>query len=131
MSDPGLGAVNTQIAEQVVGRLRDDLTGREHHGAGVASVFHYGAVDIDPRHLVVWILLAGRPDEQIPAWQHVSPQLLRHLRPTHIDYDWLLSLREVIGAAFRVARWPDPDGPTVMVDSEHRVESQGGWNYFR
>jgi len=70
--------------------------------------------------------------DHIPAWLQVSPQLLQELRQKHVDYDWLLSIASEIGAAFREAGWPDPEGPRVLVDSQHRVETNGRtWNYFR
>ncbi|WP_030153560.1 hypothetical protein [Oerskovia turbata] len=111
-------------------RLIRSLRGREHDGLKVVALLHYGAVDIDPRHLVVWMLLDGRPDDQIPAWLRVSPLLIESLRPTDIDYSWLLDLRSEVQEAFRKARWVDPDNVTVMVDSAHRVE-RSGFNYFR
>lgn len=43
----------------------------------------------------------------------------------------LLGIRSEIQRAFRNAGWPDPTGPDVAVDSEHRVDAGGGWNYFR
>ncbi|HZL05169.1 MAG TPA: hypothetical protein VFE45_07085, partial [Coriobacteriia bacterium] len=75
----------------------------------VASVFHYGAVDIDPKHLVVWVLLSGRPDEELPAWLRVTPSLLLELRPKGIDFDWLLELREVVVRELAKRRWPEAD----------------------
>lgn len=39
-------------------------------------------------------------------------------------------LKAEIVALFRRSGWPT-DEITVMVDSEHRVASGGGWHYFR
>lgn len=119
------------MAARLVKGLARQLKGREHDGVRVATVFHYGAVDIDPKNLIVWVLLEGRPDDEIPAWLDLSPTLRTSLRPEHVDYDWLLGIRSEIQRAFRDAGWPDPAGPDVAVDSEHRVDAGGGWNYFR
>ncbi|MBD7998654.1 hypothetical protein [Oerskovia gallyi] len=121
---------NQKLAEKVMRRLNRTLRGREHDGLKVVALLHYGAVDIDPRHLVVWILLGGKPDDQIPAWLRVSPLLIESLRPTTIDYTWLLALRSEVQGAFRAARWADLDNIAVMVDSEHRVATSG-FDYFR
>jgi len=122
---------NQRRAARAVGSARKALVGLESNGVHVASVFHYGAVDIDPKHLVVWVLLSGRPDDELPAWLRVTPGLLPGLRPKGIDFDWLLGLREVVVRELAKRRWPSGDVVDVMVDSEHRVESSGGWNYFR
>ncbi len=127
---PSRSPRNEKLAKKVMRRLIRSLRGREHDGLKVVALLHYGAVDIDPRHLVVWMLLDGRPDDQIPAWLRVSPLLIESLRPTDIDYSWLLDLRSEVQEAFRKARWVDPDNVTVMVDSAHRVE-RSGFNYFR
>ena len=122
---------NPQLADGVMKRLAPTLRGREHDGVRVAAVVHYGAVSIDAKHLVVWLLLEGRPDDQIPEWLTLTPTLVESLRPPHVDYDWLLALRSEVMEAFQDAGWPDPDGPSFCVDSEHRVSTGGGWNYFR
>ncbi|WP_168210091.1 hypothetical protein [Oerskovia sp. KBS0722] len=56
--------------------------------------------------------------------------LIESLRPTAIDYAWLLDLRSEVQEAFRAARWADLDNIAVMVDSEHRVATSG-FDYFR
>ena len=121
---------NEKLAKKVMRRLTRSLRGREHDGLKVVALLHPGAVDIDPRHLVIWILLDGRPDDQIPAWLRASPLLIESLRPTTIDYAWPLDLRSEVQEAFRAARWADLDNIAVMVDSEHRV-SMSGFDYFR
>jgi len=114
--------------ERVSGALR----GREHDGVRVVEVLHYGAVWIDPKYLVVWLLLEGRPENEIPAWLTITPDLVPSMRPEHVDYDWLLDLRTEVHTAFQDGGWPSPEGPTVSVDSRNRVAEGGGpWNYFR
>lgn len=121
---------NRRLTNQVVRRLSRRLTGRTYYGLRVAAVFHYGAVTLDPNHLVVWLLLEGRPDADLPAWLSITPALPPSMRPTSIDYDWLLALRAEVCSAFREAGWPESDHIHVSVDSEHRVRAGGGWDYF-
>jgi hypothetical protein len=118
-------------AARAVRRARKALSGQQSDGMRVAHVFHYGEVDIDPKHLVVWVLLAGKPDEEIPAWQLVAPGTPPDQRPEGIDFDWLLGLRDVVVRELAKQRWPSAEAVEVMVDSEHRVRANGGWSYFR
>lgn len=120
-----------EMAQRVIGQVSTSVVGRELDGVTVAAVFWYGAVDIDPRHLVVWVLLSGKPADQLPKWLMMTPRLPRHLRPQHVDYDWLLGLHAEIVTAFAAVGWPDPENIAVNVDSAHRVEAAGGWSYFR
>ncbi len=122
---------NRRRAARAVRSAHKALIGLESNGVRVASVFHYGAVDIDPKHLVVWVLLSGRPDEELPAWLRVTQNLLPELRPKGLDFDWLLELREVVVRELAKRRWPEADSVDVMIDSEHRVDTNGGWDYFR
>src|SRR5262249_19906203 len=70
----------SDLAQLVVGGLLDALVGRSHDGAQIVTVFHYGAVDIDPKHLVVWILLDGPRSDEVPEWLSVGPLLRESLR---------------------------------------------------
>jgi hypothetical protein len=119
------------MADKAMRKLHRSLRKRKHDGVRVVAVFHYGSVDIDQRHLVVWILLGGRPDDEIPEWFRVWPTLIEPLRPVHVDFGWLLDLRSEVQNTFRKTGWADPESVTVMVDSAQRVEAGGGWNYFR
>jgi hypothetical protein len=95
----------------------------------VSSVFHYGAVGIDPEALVVWLLLDGPPADALPEWLDLGRVPLGDTRS--VDSVWLLALRAEVCAAFRAVGWPDADRIDVLVDSEERVLANGGWNYFR
>lgn len=121
----------SDLAPLVVGGLSDALVGRSHDGAQIVTVFHYGAVDIDPKHLVVWILVDGPRSDEVPEWLSVSPLLQESLRPEYPDYAWLLSVRAEVVSAFEERGWPDASAISVMVDSEPRVAAGGGWFYFK
>jgi hypothetical protein len=56
------------LAQQVVAHARDLLLAERFGDIGVDACFYYGAVDISPRYLVVWVLLAGAPDSDLPEW---------------------------------------------------------------
>jgi hypothetical protein len=45
---------NSSVADRAVEQARNRLADR------AATVFHYGAVDIDPKHLVVWVSAVGQ-----------------------------------------------------------------------
>lgn len=121
---------NPVLADAIMARVRELLTGREHDGMSVRGFFHYGAVDIDPSHLVVWLLMEGRPDDQIPEWLLVAPDLEPSSLPVPGDHAWLLELRDEVVEEFRRGGWPRPEGPRVLVDSSHRVKAGGGYRYF-
>jgi hypothetical protein len=118
------------IATRAVWAAGRSLRGRERGGYRVVRVFHYGAVDIAPELLVVWIMLGGRPADEIPAWFAVRPGLEPADRPPHIDYEWLLELRAVVADAL-VSRGWEIANPDVMVDSDERVTAIGFHDYFQ
>jgi hypothetical protein len=114
--------------DRAVERARRQL-GR-HSPERFASAFWYGAVDIDPAHLVVWVLLSGPPDE-LPVWYFPGP--------AHADggrYDAALSaeidnMRGIVLACFAREGWPDAERVRVGFDSQARVDAEGGWHYFK
>lgn len=116
--------------DRVVADVRQRLVGREHDGTRVASVFHYGAVDLGTGNLVLWILLEGRPSDELPEWFPIVPH--QPDLPAHaVDHGWLLGLRDEVVRAFRSAGWPDPESVRVIADSAERVDANGGWHYFK
>ena len=97
--------------------------------ARVASTDWYGAVEVDPVHLVVWVLLNGDP-EDVPVWyfpdkdqpgDRYDPALLADIR----------SMRETVVAAFARNGWPDADRMKVGFESTARVTAGGGRLYFK
>jgi len=116
-----------QAARRVVHEAEAALRGVECRGVRVDGLFHYGAVDLDPQLLVVWILLSGKPDEQLPQWLPVVPGAVDPVCP--VDYAWLAELRAQIVQRFAAAGWPRPQDIAVYADGAHRVDAAGR-NYF-
>ncbi|GII27571.1 hypothetical protein Pmi06nite_10130 [Planotetraspora mira] len=100
---------------------------REAYGDIIREVFSYGALEIDPRHLVVWILLDISPDE-LPSWFFPD-------RVPLDDEEGLVAqvreMRSLVIACFQEAQWPNPENLRVGFESRERVISGGGgWVYF-
>jgi hypothetical protein len=114
--------------DRAVERARQQLT--SHHTARFSSVFAYGAVDIDPQHLVVWVMLADDPDE-VPVWYFPEPD---QAGPAQYGAQLLAeidSMRSVVVDCFSVEGWPDANRIRVGFDSAVRVDAEGGWRYFK
>lgn len=139
---------HSRTSRRVVTTVGKRMRGRSLAGASIDSVFSYGAVDIDPRHLVVWVLLSGRPDSELPEWYFppgvglgtfaaLGPGLVPasganavpHLSQDLVDacQFWATEIR----AAFNSAGWPAHESISVGFDSSHRVAEGGGWSYFK
>lgn len=122
------------LASAVLERVRGQLAGAHDGRLRVKTCIHYGAVDISPKLLVVWLLLAGAPDDELPEWFNPGapidhPERNQRLDPALIT--WLVHLREVVRAEFAAAQWPEPEQVEVLFDSEHRVQLGGGFWYFK
>jgi hypothetical protein len=119
-----------RLASRATGRAERQLTDQHHGDIRVFTCFYYGAVDIDPKHLVVWIILAGAPDEQLPRWS--TPETAGqqgNLDPGLVS--WLGHLRHIVRDEFAAVQWPHAGDVHVLFDSEHRVRENGGWEYFK
>lgn len=94
-----------------------------------SSVFWYGAVDIDRKHLVVWVLLAG-PPSRLPVWYFPN----KDRADRQYDAELLAEIermRDAIVVCFAREGWADPEHIDVGFDSETRVADGGGWRYFK
>jgi hypothetical protein len=124
------------IAKKAVRRAKKLLRSRRAPSLNVKVdyVFWYGAVEIDPKHCVVWIIVAGPDSEQIPA--RLNPvraeKSLRRARE-HLkaeDSKWLEELAADVEEEFRVCGW-EWQTPMVGIESAERVKRGGGFDYFR
>lgn len=109
---------------------RADRRLRKAYPELVDHVFSYGAVDLDPRHLVVWVMLKGAPDD-IPAWffpgggRVEGEPLVTGLLPQ------IMRSTAVVREELARVGWPDANRADVGFDSCERVAQQGGWQYFK
>lgn len=122
------GAERVAAADRAVTRARDRLVGRRLGDVVVARVLHYGAVDLDARHLVVWVLLSGASPEELPQWWTPGSRTAGHPAPDLEE--WATSMVAEVRRELAAESWPDPDGVDVMVDSDERVGAVG-WTYFK
>jgi hypothetical protein len=121
-------------ADEAVGRAKQRLVGNRVGTIVVDSVFHYGAVDIDPRHLVVWVLLSGADDEQLPKWffgRGVDAEQSQADRLGPELESALMEMQAVVRHELEAVGWPSADRARVGFDSSHRVDAGGGWHYFK
>lgn len=129
--DPYTSPENRERAAAAVRAANAELTGRERDGVRVDWVWHYGAVHIHTAHLVVWIMLSGRPDDELPEWLAITPDLLGTTTSRAADAAWLLDLRQVVVDAFAEQGWPEAERVRVCAESTHRAGSNGGFLYFK
>lgn len=122
------------LAATVVDRVRRRLVGEQSGKFRVEALIHYGAVDIDPKYLVVWVLLAGAADDELPEWLNPGAQIDHPERNQQLDpslLGWLEDLRRAVRDEFEAASWPSAGDIDVLFDSEHRVREGGGFWYFK
>jgi hypothetical protein len=123
------------IADEAVQRVRSDLVGSHIAGTSVDGVFWYGAIDLDPVHLVVWILLSSADDGELPEW-FFGPGDGGIVEPPNdrLDAELLSAMAEIQTAVrrqFAARGWPAPETARVGFDSSARVAASGGWSYFK
>jgi hypothetical protein len=119
-----------RLASHAVTLAERQLIGEHLGHVRVHSCFYYGAVDVDPKHLVVWVILTGAPDEELPKWSTPEAAALSgNLDPSLVS--WLGHLRQIVRDQFGVGQWPEAQNVQVLFDSEHRVRENGGWEYFK
>jgi hypothetical protein len=125
-----MGDLASAIVERVKERLADASYGRVR----VETCIHYGAIDISPKYLVVWVLLAGAQDDELPEWFKPGAPVDHPGRNQNLDpalLVWLDHLQQAVRDEFAAARWPGPEKVDVLFDSEHRVREGGGFWYFK
>lgn len=115
------------VARQAVARARQDLS------AGwpelVERVIWYGAVDIDPAHLVVWVLLSGSPAQR-PEWFFPTGDRAADAAMAGDLLDATYEMTHVVRRCFADLDWPRPDRVSVGFDAEERV-APVGFIYFK
>ena len=93
----------------------------------VQSVFSYGAVDVHPEQLTVWIILDGSSSMILPEWWFPRPDQIE------IDPDvrsWVLDLVTEVRDRFGRSGWPSSSSIRVGIEAAERVADGGGWDYF-
>ena len=125
-----------QIAESAVTRAGQVLKDRSVDGihAHVTGVFWYGAVHINPKHCVVWVILRGAESEAIPPWYFGGGPL----NPVSGDSPPLKQetiaclerMADEIQRLFREESWAW-EKPRIGFESDERVQRGGGWHYFK
>lgn len=117
----------TQTAELAVDESRRELTATWPEL--VKTVIWYGAVDIDVKHLVVWVVLNG-PSDELPEWFFPSRNLAVDQPLAKGKLDEVTAMSAVVRRAFAEHNWPRPD-VRVGFDSDERIAESGGWHYFK
>jgi hypothetical protein len=124
------------IVKKAIRRARKLLRSRQApaFNAKVDYLLWYGAVDIDPKYCVVWIVLSGPDTELIPAMlMPVSDEKSKRRASEHLspkDCLWLEELTAAVVEEFRACGW-EWQTPSIGIESAERVKRGGGFNYFR
>jgi hypothetical protein len=117
----------TDAAVRAVARARSELA--TDYPELIGGVFHYGAVDIDTKHLVVWVLLTLSADALPPWCVYLEPpagdSIALDLRSK------LIEMQATVRRHLAREGWPDSDHVTVGFESDERVRAGGGWAYFK
>ncbi len=124
------------IVKKAVRRAKKLLRSRHAPSLDVKVdyVWWYGAVEIDSKYCVVWIMLSGPDSERIPAKfnplrDEKSQRSAREKLRTE-DCNWLEELASVVEGEFRACGW-EWEAPKIGVESTERVKRDGGFDYFR
>jgi len=118
-----------KAAKDAVANARKELIAE--YGDLVADVFHYGAVNIDTRNLVVWVILS-LPRNVLPEWcfNPAAEALLGGVTAPDLRAK-LLDMQAGVRSWFSRLGWPEPDHIAVGFESDERVRAGGGWAYFK
>jgi hypothetical protein len=123
------GMSRTVIVDQAVAESRTLLGSSRVPGGDlqIHSIFWYGAVDIDAKHCVVWVILSGPGEDQVPPWFFPSDSNENGPFKT-----WAASVQSRILECFANAGWKDSwPPPRVGFESDDRVRAGGGLFYFK
>ena len=96
----------------------------------VKTVIWYGAVDLNVKHLVVWVILKG-PPEELPKWFFPSGDPRLDEPQAKGKLDQLNAMAATVRGAFAKQGWPNAAGIHVGFESDERVAESGGWEYFK
>lgn len=129
MSDDAVrpGWPSEQRAEAAVSAAREELLQRWPDV--VHTVIWYGAVDIDPAHLVVWVLLRGA-ESDVPAWFFASGDRAADTAAAGDRLDAMYAMAGVVRKSLQRVAWPNAEHADVGFDAEERVAREG-FSYFR
>ncbi len=103
--------------EPLVRRAVDEVRSAiAHRAPALSGAFFYGAVGVDPRHLVVWYLFATDRQKEAAAANGLRLELDRCTR-----------------AALRDAGYPAAALTLIHVSfaSDEEINRAGGWAFFR
>ncbi|APR82849.1 Hypothetical protein A7982_08198 [Minicystis rosea] len=96
-------------------------------------MFWYGAVDIAPEHLVIWVLLQNELGARVPPW-FVFDDTDRYQKMADAMDSLLLEklrrMRQAVHEALKESGWTS-DMPHVGFEWEQRVKEGGGFFYFK
>jgi len=129
------------LSHRAVSKAQEILRGRSVHWESqgishvleVASIFCYGAVEIDPKYLTIWVILCGPSERIVPEWYTIDKFPKDEAKTLALDpqvVSFFKDLRSEILGLLKEEGWTYAD-PFVGFESGQRVSDGGGWHYFK